>query len=55
MKQIISDRPDYVFTTATRPWNIKPGDVMPGTYVGIGAIVMGLVALIAGVLILIGK
>ena len=35
MKKIISDRPDYVFTTATRPWNIKPGDVMPGTYVGI--------------------
>ncbi len=35
MKQIIADRPDYVFTTATRPWNIKPGDVMPGTYVGI--------------------
>jgi hypothetical protein len=35
MKQIISDRPDYLFTTATRPWNIKPGDVMPGTYVGI--------------------
>lgn len=35
MKQIISDRPDYVFTTATRPWNIRAGDVMPGTYVGI--------------------
>jgi hypothetical protein len=35
MKKIIADRPDYVFTTATRPWNIKPGDVMPGTYVGI--------------------
>jgi peptidoglycan/LPS O-acetylase OafA/YrhL len=35
MKKIIADRPDYVFTTATRPWNIKAGDVMPGTYVGI--------------------
>ena len=35
MKKIIADRPDFVFTTATRPWNIKPGDVMPGTYVGI--------------------
>ncbi len=35
MSKIIADRPDFVFTTATRPWNIKPGDVMPGTYVGI--------------------
>ncbi|MCV7322034.1 acyltransferase family protein [Mycolicibacterium confluentis] len=35
MAKIIEDRPDYVFTTSTRPWNIKPGDVMPGTYVGI--------------------
>ncbi|ULE32669.1 acyltransferase family protein [Mycobacterium sp. IDR2000157661] len=35
MPKLIADRPDYVFTTATRPWNIKPGDVMPGTYVGI--------------------
>ena len=35
MKKIIADHPDFVFTTATRPWNIKPGDVMPGTYVGI--------------------
>jgi peptidoglycan/LPS O-acetylase OafA/YrhL len=35
MKKIIDDRPDYVFTTATRPWNIRAGDVMPGTYVGI--------------------
>ena len=24
-----------MFTTSTRPWNIKPGDVMPGTYIGI--------------------
>ena len=35
MKRLIADHPDFVFTTATRPWNIKPGDVMPGTYVGI--------------------
>ncbi len=35
LKKIITDRTDYVFTTATRPWNIKPGDVMPGAYVGI--------------------
>ena len=35
MQKLIADHPDYVFTTSTRPWNIKPGDVMPGTYVGI--------------------
>ncbi|CAJ1583165.1 acyltransferase family protein [[Mycobacterium] wendilense] len=35
MAEIIADKPDYVFTTSTRPWNIKPGDVMPGTYFGI--------------------
>ena len=35
MPKLIADRPDYVFTTSTRPWNIKPGDVMPGTYLGI--------------------
>ncbi len=35
MDKLIADKPDYVFTTATRPWNIKPGDVMPGTYIGI--------------------
>ena len=33
--KLVSDRPDYVFTTSTRPWNIKPGDVMPATYVGV--------------------
>ena len=32
---MIADHPDYVFTTSTRPWNIKPGDVMPATYIGI--------------------
>lgn len=35
MDQLVSDHPDYVFTTSTRPWNIKPGDVMPSGYKGI--------------------
>ncbi|HOB49416.1 MAG TPA: acyltransferase family protein [Mycobacterium sp.] len=35
MAKLITDRPDFVFTTSTRPWNIKPGDTMPGTYIGI--------------------
>ncbi|SOX53646.1 acyltransferase, partial [Mycobacterium ahvazicum] len=35
MDKLVSDRPDYVFTTTTRPWNIKSGDVMPATYIGI--------------------
>ncbi len=35
MPRLIADRPDYVFTTSTRPWNIKPGDVMPSFYLGI--------------------
>ena len=35
MAKLVADRPDYVFTTTTRPWNIKPGDVMPATYLGI--------------------
>ncbi|MFV0494132.1 acyltransferase family protein [Mycobacterium sp.] len=35
MAKLVEDRPDYVFTTSTRPWNIKPGDVMPATYIGI--------------------
>ncbi|MGZ8802263.1 MAG: acyltransferase family protein, partial [Mycobacterium sp.] len=35
MPKIIADHPDYVFTTSTRPWNIKPGDVMPSNYLGI--------------------
>ncbi len=33
--KLLADHPDYVFTTSTRPWNIKPGDVMPASYVGI--------------------
>ncbi|BBX61182.1 acyltransferase [Mycobacterium saskatchewanense] len=35
MDKLVADRPDYVFTTSTRPWNIRPGDVMPATYIGI--------------------
>ncbi len=35
MPKLLADKPDYVFTTSTRPWNIKPGDVMPGFYAGI--------------------
>ena len=35
MDKLIADHPDYVFTTSTRPWIIKPGDVMPSSYVGI--------------------
>ena len=35
MAKLIKDRPDFVFTTSTRPWNIKPGDVMPSNYIGI--------------------
>ena len=35
MAKLVADRPDYVFTTTTRPWNIKSGDVMPATYIGI--------------------
>ncbi len=35
MAKLVSDRPGYVFTTSTRPWNIRPGDVMPATYIGI--------------------
>ncbi|MCB1266297.1 MAG: acyltransferase, partial [Mycobacterium sp.] len=35
MAKLIKDHPDFVFTTSTRPWNIKPGDTMPATYIGI--------------------
>jgi peptidoglycan/LPS O-acetylase OafA/YrhL len=35
MPQLLADHPAYVFTTSTRPWNIKDGDVMPGFYTGI--------------------
>ena len=35
MPRLLADHPAYVFTTSTRPWNIKDGDVMPGFYIGI--------------------
>ncbi|MEV3904434.1 acyltransferase family protein [Mycobacterium sp. NPDC050551] len=35
MDKLIADHPDYVFTTSTRPWITKPGDVMPASYLGI--------------------
>ncbi|MBV9350822.1 MAG: acyltransferase, partial [Mycobacterium sp.] len=35
MAKLVATHPDYVFTTSTRPWNIKPGDVMPAGYIGI--------------------
>lgn len=35
MDKLVANHPDYVFTTSTRPWNTKPGDVMPATYIGI--------------------
>ena len=35
MPRLLADRPAYVFTTSTRPWNIKDGDVMPSFYLGI--------------------
>ncbi len=35
MDKLIRDRPDFVFTTSTRPWNVKPGDTMPASYIGI--------------------
>ncbi|MGW0158743.1 acyltransferase family protein [Mycobacterium sp. NPDC003323] len=35
MPKLLADKPDFVFTTSTRPWNIKPGDVMPSQYLGI--------------------
>jgi peptidoglycan/LPS O-acetylase OafA/YrhL len=35
MDKLVADHPDFVFTTSTRPWNIKAGDVMPATYIGV--------------------
>ena len=35
MAKLVADHPDYVFTTSTRPWNVKPGDLMPDSYRGI--------------------
>ncbi len=35
MAKLVADHPAYVFTTSTRPWNVKPGDLMPDSYRGI--------------------
>ncbi|ABM14486.1 acyltransferase family protein [Mycolicibacterium vanbaalenii] len=35
MREIVSDRPDFVFTTVTRPRDAQPGDVMPDVYLPI--------------------
>ncbi|MCP9276531.1 acyltransferase family protein [Mycolicibacterium arenosum] len=35
MREIVADRPDYVFTTVTRPKDTQPGDVMPEEYMPI--------------------
>jgi peptidoglycan/LPS O-acetylase OafA/YrhL len=35
MNKLVDDHPDYVFTTATRPRNTAPGDVMPESYLGV--------------------
>ncbi|BBZ07717.1 acyltransferase [Mycolicibacterium doricum] len=35
MREIVADRPDYVFTTVTRPRDTRPGDVMPEAYLPI--------------------
>jgi peptidoglycan/LPS O-acetylase OafA/YrhL len=35
MSRMVADRPDFVFTTATRPYTDAPGDFVPGNYLGI--------------------
>jgi peptidoglycan/LPS O-acetylase OafA/YrhL len=35
LPKLVADHPDFVFTTSTRPWNTKDGDVMPASYSGI--------------------
>ncbi|OBG90954.1 acetyltransferase [Mycobacterium sp. E136] len=35
MNALITDRPDYVFTTTTRPHTDGPGDLVPNGYLGI--------------------
>lgn len=35
MAGLIADRPDYVFTTTTRPYTDAPGDFVPDNYLGI--------------------
>lgn len=37
LTQLVTDRPDYVFTTVTRPRNTAPGDVMPDAYLPVWA------------------
>jgi len=34
MPKLIADRPDYVFTTTTRP-RVEPGDEVPASYIGV--------------------
>ncbi len=35
MEKLITDRPDYVFTTTTRPDVSGPGDLVPDSYLGV--------------------
>lgn len=35
MSRMIADRPDFVFTTTTRPYTDAPGDFVPDNYLGI--------------------
>lgn len=35
MSRMVADRPDFVFTTATRPYTDAPGDFVPDNYLGI--------------------
>lgn len=35
MDRMIADRPDFVFTTTTRPYTDAPGDFVPDNYLGI--------------------
>ncbi|WP_232375080.1 acyltransferase family protein [Mycolicibacterium mengxianglii] len=35
INRLIADRPDFVFTTTTRPYTDGPGDFVPGNYLGI--------------------
>ncbi|MDG4669303.1 acyltransferase family protein [Mycobacterium sp. 236(2023)] len=35
MAKLVADRPDYVFTTTTRPNHDAPGDMVPESYLGV--------------------
>lgn len=35
LPELIADRPDYIFTTSTRPWHTRHGDRVPEGYLGI--------------------